>query len=164
MWEKLPQKFGLLDGQGPSPPELEGLGRGGLGGKFSWIQDWKRFALMAKQKSSQSLFAAVVLLTILSTYKASSTRRCKYSSFVSDIVMESCVRRALASKLKIDHVTEENMSQLSEYTDIWKECKEASIGSSCYTYKHHNSVILEMKIQIINIWNELVKLAQTWGK
>ncbi|GFS90012.1 uncharacterized protein NPIL_306051 [Nephila pilipes] len=35
-------------------------------------------------------------------------------------------------------------------------------GSSCYTRKHRYSVIMDMKIQIVNIWNEMVKLAKEW--
>ncbi|GBM23408.1 hypothetical protein AVEN_138649-1 [Araneus ventricosus] len=99
-----------------------------------------------------------LLVTLFLLCDARSSKYCEYSSFVSDIVLESCVRRELATKVNGNYRTKGSTSQLTEYTDIWAKCFEAARSSSCNAAKQYNLGVLDLKMHILNVWSELDEL------
>ncbi|GIY17520.1 uncharacterized protein CDAR_124211 [Caerostris darwini] len=114
---------------------------------------------MAKTgKLAVSVLQAAVFVALFSMHDLNSPKQCDYSSFVSDVILESCVKRKLASKLNSKDIVRGSISHFAEYTDIWTKCAEIAHGSSCNGSKYHTPEVLELKVHIINTWNELDEL------
>ncbi|GIY33646.1 uncharacterized protein CEXT_236081 [Caerostris extrusa] len=125
---------------------------------FDFRFDASSLSMAKIGKRSGQYFASSCVRGTFSIHDLNSPKQCDYSSFVSDVILESCVKRKLVSKLASKDIVRGSISHFAEYTDIWTKCAEIAHGSSCNGSKYHTPEVLELKVHIINTWNELDEL------